>query len=113
MIEITWFCSYCEYLFDDPSKPAGQVRVTTLHWQCRGYDTDTTNFGQSIGTEDVSDQSRQYTLAALQSVPSSVMVNWVHQAMGQEQVDEIEVNVKAQVEAMNLPPGGGLTPEEG
>ena len=114
MITIEWKCGYCEYDIEDPAQPAGQVKVTTLHWRCIGSDDESGNTASNIGTINAADQNRVYTLAALQAVPESVMVGWVQQALdsGDQTVADIEANVTAQVELLNTPVSGGLTPEE-
>ena len=109
-----WKTGYCEYLFEDPSDQQGQVKVTTLHWNCSAHDDAYTGYAPvtSIGTVDASEQNRVYTLAALQNVPESVMTGWVQQAMnnGEPTVQDVEDALLEQWNNQLEPPGGGITP---
>ena len=108
MITTEWKTGYCEYAIQ--SQP--NVKVTTLHWQCIARDDDTTQTATNIGTVDAGEQNRVYTLQALQNVPESVMTGWVQQALGAEEVAQIEQNVTEQLDAILNPTTGGLVPEQ-
>lgn len=107
-----WKTGYCEYDIEDDQQ--GQVKVTTLHWNCEAWDDAYTGYphATSVGTVDASEQSRVYTLPALEAVPASVMTGWVKQALGDEGVQEIEDNLLAQYNELVAPTKGGLTPSE-
>lgn len=103
---IEWITGYCEY--DSNEQPAGNVKVTDLHWTCTASDS-----GESVslvGSVNAAQQDRVYTLASLQNVPQHVMTNWVHQAMGAEDVAAVEANAAAQLEEKLNPTSGGFVP---
>jgi hypothetical protein len=114
MIEYEWKTGYCEYLFEDPADQNGNVKVTTLHWNCSASDPDNSGIPPvtNIGTVNAADQNRVYTLAALQNVPESVMTGWVKQALGDEEVASIEEGLERQYNEAAQPSGGGITPSE-
>ena len=112
MTEYEWKTGYCEYQFEDPSDQNGNVKVTILHWRCTVSDPDMSGIPgvTSIGTVSAEDQNRVYTLSALQNVPESVMTGWVKQALGEEEVQNVEDGLLAQWNDQVTPPGGGITP---
>ena len=114
MTEYEWKTGYCEYLFEDPSNQNGNVKVTTLHWNCTVSDPDIPGIPgvTNIGTVSAADQNRVYTLASLQNVPENVMTGWVQQALGDEEVQNIEDNLLAQWNDAIQPSGGGIAPSE-
>ena len=106
MAEAIWKTGYCEYDIEEGG--TGQVKVTTLHWLCSK--TEGLNAASSYGTIDASEQSRVYTLPALQNVPESVMTGWVQQALGAEEVARIETDLDNQLIEQATPTHGGLSP---
>ena len=115
-----WKTGYCEYDFVATANPnqgqgraEGQVKVTTLHWTCSAYDDAVTSHPPqtSYGTVDGSEQDRVYTLPALSNVPQHVMTKWVHDAMGADEVKNIEDNLLARWQEELTPTSGGFTPK--
>ena len=106
MAEAIWKTGYCEYDIEEGG--TGQVKVTTLHWLCSK--TEGLNAASSYGTIDASEQSRVYTLPALQNVPESVMTGWVLQALGEEEQLRIEAAIEADIVEQQTPTHGGLAP---
>ena len=100
-----WKVSYCEYTSKD--QQAGQVLVTTLHYNVSL--TDGEYFASSYGTT-TDEGNRVYALPALQAVPEHVMVKWVTDALGEEEVVEIEQRLKDDIELQKNPVDGGFTP---
>ena len=91
----------------DDEQP-GQVKVTILHWRCTLTVEDLT--ASSYGTTP-DDGNRVYTLAALEAVPESVVIGWIHQALGQEEVDRIEQALVDNIEAQANPTSGTVSPK--
>ncbi len=103
-----WLTTYCAWDNDDPGTPAGQVRVTILHYTVEKI-VDGVGAAKN-GRVDTSDENRQYTLAALEAVPESVMTGWVKDALGTEEVQRIEDGIDAEIAEKNDPTSGGLIP---
>jgi len=110
MAEVTWYTKYYDYSVVKES-PNGQVQVETLHWRT-SLDEDEFH-AESYGTVSTADQSRVYTLPALQNVPESVMTGWVKDAMGTEEVDRVEQSLRDNIAEQKNPQSGGGTPAEG
>jgi hypothetical protein len=113
-----WTTRYCEYNFEDPANPSGNVFVTILHWNCRARDDAIAGdqWVSRYGTVDASDQNRVYTLPALSNVPESVMTGWVQQALDkapaeeQTSVADIEAALLTDWNNLQQPASGGLSP---
>ena len=117
MSDPVWKCGWCEYDMAPEGVPAGQVKVTTLHWDATqaepNADPEEDDYSaRQYGTVSTADQNRVYTLPALQNVPNHVMVGWVQDALGEEEVDRIEAALQANIDLQVTPTSGGLTPGE-
>jgi hypothetical protein len=86
---------------------SGQVKVTTLHY--RASLTDGTYTASTYGTTP-DDQNRVYTLPALEAVPESVVIGWIHQALGDEEVQRIEQGLLDSIESQKNPTDGTVNP---
>ncbi len=103
-----WKVGYCEYT--SKGQTGGQVLVTTLHYNVSL--TDGEYFASSYGTTPDTG-NRVYALPALQAVPEHVMVKWVTDALGEEEVAEIEQRLKNDIELQKNPVDGGFSPSDG
>lgn len=108
MADYIWKTGYCEYTKEGLS--GGQVKVTTLHWNCTLIDKDFS--ANEYGSVDASDQNRVYTLPALKAVPESVMNDWVKDALGAEEVAAIENRLQDSIYEQENPTTGGFDPSE-
>ena len=93
-------------LEDNPN----QMRVTTLHWRASLTEGEFT--ASSYGTTP-DDQNRVYTKPALENVPESVVIGWIHQALGQEEVDRIEQRLADDIAQQQNPTSGTICPADG
>ena len=84
---------------DNPS----QCKVTTLHWRATLVDGDFT--ASSYGTTP-DDQNRVYTKPALENVPESVVIGWIQQALGDEEVARIEQALADNIAEQQNPTSG-------
>ena len=107
MADPIWKVSRCEY---DILETGGQTKVTNLHWNVTLDDGGL--LASSYGSTG-DDQNRTYALPALQNVPESVMVKWVHDAMGDEEVERVEQSLRDNIVEQKTPTSGGITPAEG
>lgn len=100
-----WEVKRCLY----SNEPSNKVKVTELHWTATLVDGEFTasRYGSA------GDQSnRVYTKAALSNVPEHVMVGWVQQALGPDEVDAIEAGLLADIEEQRNPTQGSIVPGE-
>ena len=86
---------------------SGQVKVTTLHY--RATLTDGPLTASSYGTTP-DDQDRVYTMAALEAVPESVVIGWIQQALGAEEVARIEQQLADDIVEQKTPTSGTVNP---
>ena len=93
--------------WNDVEESQGQVKVTTLHWRCTEDAGEFT--GSSYGTTP-DDGSRVYTKPALESIPESVVIGWIQQALGDEEVARIEQALLDDIEQQKNPTSGTVTP---
>ena len=93
--------------WNDVEESTGQVKVTTLHWRCTETDAEFT--ASSYGTTP-DDQNRVYTKPALENVPESVVIGWIQQALGDEEVARIEQALLDDIEQQKNPTSGTVTP---
>ena len=107
MADPVWKVSRCEY---DIEETGGQVKVTNLHYQVSYMDGEF--IASSYGSTG-DNQNRVYALPALQAVPMSVMVKWVKQSLGDEEVASIEQSLLDNIVEQKTPTSGGITPAEG
>ena len=114
-MQYEWKCGHVEWASEpvaNHGNGAGQVKVTTLHWNCVAWD-DAHDLGQtvnSIGTVSAADQNRKYPLPALQAVPEATFIKWVHQAMGDDEKNRIEADLATRHQELINPTHGGFTP---
>ena len=101
----TWTAPAVDW--NDVEESPGQVKVTTLHWRCTEADAEFT--ASSYGTTP-DDGSRVYTKPALESVPESVVIDWIHQALGDEEVARIEQALLDDIEQQKNPTSGTVAP---
>ena len=90
----------------DPS----QLKVTTLHWIASLTDGDLSS--SSYGTTP-DDGSRVYAKKALENVPESVVIGWIQQALGAEEVANIEQRLADDILYQKTPTSGTVVPGEG
>ena len=93
--------------WNDVEESQGQVKVTILHWRCTEGAGEFT--ASSYGTTP-DDQNRVYTKPALESVPESVVIGWIQQALGDEEVARIEQALLDDIEQQKNPTSGTVTP---
>ena len=91
----------------DVEQGSGEVKVTTLHY--RASLTDGSYTASTYGTTP-DDGSRVYTKPALESVPESVVIGWIKQALGAEAVTEIEAQLAVNLEQLKNPTSGTVNP---
>lgn len=98
-----WKVKRCLY----SNEPNNKVKVSNLHWTATLVDGEfsASRYG-SVGD----DQNRVYTKAALKNVPDHVMVKWVQQALGQDEVDRIEAALLADIAEQRNPTHGSFVP---
>ena len=90
----------------DDEQP-GQVKVTTLLWRATLADAEFS--ASSYGTTP-DDGNRVYTKPALEAVPESVVIGWIHQALGDEEVARIEQALVDDIAQQKNPTSGTVTP---
>lgn len=93
----------------DLEDDSSQCKVTTLHWRATLVDGEFT--ASSYGTTP-DDQNRVYTKPALESVPESVVIGWIQQALGDEEVARIEQALADDIAEQAAPTGGTVVPGE-
>lgn len=73
----------------------------TVYWRCNGQDGQyfATNYGSQGVTYVAGSPFTPYA-----NLTQDQVIGWVKEAMGQERVDEIEVNVANQIENQKNPP---------
>lgn len=103
----TWDVSFCEFSVE----PDNKQKVTTLHWECVVTDDVSEEFARAYGTVHTADQNRVYTQAALEAVPKATFIQWIHQALTEEEVTETEARLTAELDAKVTPTQGGFVPE--
>jgi hypothetical protein len=91
--------------WSDVEQTNGQVKVSTLHWRVSLTDGDLSS--SSYGTTPP-DQPRVYTLAALEAVPESVVVKWILDALGPEEVARIEKGLADDIVEQKTPTSGSV-----
>lgn len=91
----------------DAEQGNGQVKVTTLHWRATLADAEFS--ASSYGTTP-DDGNRVYTKPALENVPESVVIGWIQQALGDEEVARIEQRLLDDIEMQKNPTSGTVTP---
>jgi hypothetical protein len=95
---ITWVV---EQMNCYPEKDGETDVVFTVHWRCNGVDGQYS--GTSYGSQSVTyEAGAPFTPYA--DLTQDQVIGWVKEAMGQERVDEIEVNVANQIENQKNPP---------
>ena len=85
----------------------GQVKVSTLHWRAT-LEADGYTASSYGATPD--DGDRVYTLPALEAVPESVVIGWIKQALGDEEVARIEQALLDDIVEQKTPTSGTVTP---
>ena len=105
--DITWDVGYVEFDTDEQ----GKRHVNQLHFTCKCVDSATGELSSVYGTTDGSDVTRVYTQQALAAIPKTTFINWVHQALGQEEVDRVEAQVTAELDEALNPTPRGFVPE--
>ncbi len=85
----------------------GQVKVTTLHWRAT---LEADGFTASSYGATPDDQNRVYTKPALENVPGSVVIGWIQQALGAEEVARIEQALLDDIAEQKNPTSGSVTP---
>lgn len=103
----TWDVSFCEFNVE----PDNKQKVTSLHWECVVADDVSEELVRAYGTVSAADQNRVYTQAALQAVPKATFIQWIHQALGEEEVTAIEAGTTAALDSRLTPTQGGFVPE--
>lgn len=86
----------------------GDVLVTTLHWRAV---LEADGFTASSYGTTPDDQDRIYTLPALEAVPESVVIGWIQQALGAEEVARIEQALLDDIAEQKNPTTGTVSPE--
>jgi hypothetical protein len=99
-----WKVSRTDYDIDPDG--SGQVKVTNLHWRATLIEGEFT--ASSYGSAG-DDQNRVYPLPALENVPESVVVGWVQDALGEEEVARIEQSMVDNIAEQKTPTSGGIT----
>ena len=94
--------------WQDVEDGSGQVKVTTLHWRATLEADGFT--ATSYGTTP-DDQNRVYTKPALEAVPESVVIGWIKQALGDEEVARIEQALLDNIAEQKNPTSGTVNPE--
>jgi hypothetical protein len=91
---------------DDEDSP-GMVKVGTLHWRVQLEDS-----GYSAGAYGATQDTggRVYTKVALAAVPASVVVGWVQEALGAEEVTRLEQSLADSITEQQNPTSGTITP---
>jgi hypothetical protein len=90
----------------DDEQP-GQVKVTTLHWRAT---LEADGFTASSYGTTPDEGNRVYTKPALEAVPESVVIGWIHQALGDEEVARIEQALLDDIAQQKNPTSGTVTP---
>jgi hypothetical protein len=104
MADVIWSAPAVDWVDDEQP---GQVKVTTLHWRAR---LEVDGFSASSYGATPDDQNRVYTKAALEAVPESVVIGWIHQALGDEEVARIEQALLDDIAQQKTPTSGTVTP---
>ena len=93
--------------WDSHEQTQGQVKVTTLHYRAHLEDQ---GFSASTYSTTPDGQNRVYTLPALEAVPESVVIGWIQQALGPEEVARIEQGLADNIESQVNPTTGTVNP---
>ena len=96
-----WNANATDWVDDEGNSP--NVKVTTLHWGCSLVDGEFT--ARSYGTTP-DGQNRVYTKQALSNVPESVVIGWIKQALGDEEVARIEQALADNIAEQQNPTSG-------
>ena len=102
MTEVKWTISQLERSLPDGT-------VLTAHWRCSGIDGSYT--GTVYGTQcfTAKDQSDP-TFVPYEQITEEMALQWVHEAMGSEQVTAHEADVKLQIDNQKNPVSASGTP---
>ena len=93
-----WNCKTVEY-YNHEHNGHEQV-IYNVHWRVTKKDGEysASNYGtQSLNTEDIQN------FIPLKDVTSEIVENWLKEAMGEEQVSNIESNLDQQIEDQKNP----------
>ena len=93
--------------WQDTEGNPNQAKVTTLHWRCSLTEGEFS--ASSYGTTP-DDQNRVYTKPALENVPESVIIGWIQQALGDEEVARIEQSLVDSIAFQKTPTSGTVNP---
>lgn len=85
-----------------------QAKVTTLHWAATLEDQGFTAHAYGATADD---QNRVYTKPALESVPEATVVEWIHQALGAEEVQAVENRLADSIADQANPTSGTVNPQ--
>ena len=107
MADVIWSAPAVDWTNEE--QVGGQVKVTTLHY--RAELTEDIYTATSYGTTP-DDGNRVYTLPALEAVPESVVIGWIQQALGAEEVARIEQALADDIAEQKTPTSGSVTPGE-
>ena len=106
---INWVAELCSYKYLNRD-PDPLVTPMMIHWKCQ--DVDGTDVGEVIGSTGVEGLS-EFLESQMVRVTSVIMLNWLHNAMGTEQVTATEAAATAALENIQLPPMGSTPPDDG
>lgn len=83
-----WAVTSIDYM----TRPNDLVVAYKLNWTC-AIDTAVRE-----GSTDVLEQNRVYTKQAMDAVPNTTLIQWLHQAMGSDLVTSIETKVQHELD---------------
>jgi hypothetical protein len=102
---VEWTAVQADWVDDDSP---GMVNVTSLHWQALLVEGEYTAraYGAAPDTGN-----RVYTKAALEAVPANIVVNWIHDALGADEVAALEQRLADDISQQQNPTSGSTTPK--
>ena len=103
MTDTVWDIARCGY--DVEPGPGNSVKVTYMEWKATLTEGE---FTATLYGTTPDDQNRVYALPALKNVPEHVIVGWAQDALGPDEVANIEAKLAANVAEQTVPTSGGI-----
>ena len=105
---INWIALQADYKFINRD-PDPLVQPVTIHWRCEDVDGD--DVGSIYGADGVPDLP-EFLESQMIRVTTTIMLNWLHNAMGVEWVAEKEAAATAALVNIQVPPTGSCPPDD-
>ena len=108
MINYIWNCKTVDVY---PSRDENTDVVYNVHWRITGEDSETLTTSTAIGTQVLNtDSISEFT--PFDELTNEVVVGWIKDAMGEEQVKAIEDSIASQIAELENPTSVTMTIED-